>query len=283
MENPAVWNEAARRAVGKYWQILGRMDKMEIKNIIFDVYGTLISTGTGSADAVAVIFSKYDVTDSAEDIYKHWKELHKLHMRQAGGFLTEKDIFVEDLKQLFLEYKINGDAESEVKPMLDSLLHRKLFADVETVMEALLNTHHVAIGSTTDNDPLMENIENTILKKVPQIFTSELLRVYKPDEKFYKEILNRTGWKAEECLFVGDSIEEDILGPQKAGMKTVFINRKGITDWGILSSADFVITSMEELLNVLGAGAHHRTGHSRRAGDAAGRLCGYVGGTGGQN
>lgn len=66
---------------------------MEIKNIIFDVYGTLISTGTGSADAVAVIFSKYDVTDSAKDIYKRWKELHKLHMRQAGVFLTEKDIY----------------------------------------------------------------------------------------------------------------------------------------------------------------------------------------------
>lgn len=222
-----------------------------IENIIFDVYGTLISTGTGSVDATDIIFRKYELTDSTEEIYKHWKELHKIHMRYAGEFLTERDIFVEGLKQLFIEYKIHSDAKLEVKPMLDSLLHRKLFSDVDTVMERLLNTYNVAIGSTTDDHPLMENIENTILKKIPQIFTSELLRVYKPNEKFYREILNRTGWKSEECLFVGDSIEEDILGPKKAGMKTVFINRKGFTNLEVLSSADFVITSMEELMDVL--------------------------------
>lgn len=224
-----------------------------IENIIFDVYGTLISTGTGSVDATDAIFRKYELTDSTEDIYKHWKKLHKIHMRyaEAGEFLTERDIFVEDLKQLFIEYEINNDAKFEVIPMLDSLLHRKLFSDVDTVMERLLNTYNVAIGSTTDNHPLMENIENTILKKIPQIFTSELLRVYKPNEKFYREILNRTGWKSEECLFVGDSIEEDILGPKEAGMKTVFINRNGLTNLEALSSADFVITSMEELMDVL--------------------------------
>lgn len=137
-----------------------------IENIIFDVYGTLISTGTGSVDATDIVFDRKS-------------------------------------------------------------------------------------GSTTDNYPLMENIGNTILKKIPQIFTSESLRVYKPDKKFYREILYRTGWKPEECLFVGDSIEEDILGPKDAGMKTVFINRKGIANLEVLSSADFVITSMEELMNVL--------------------------------
>ena len=60
-----------------------------IENIIFDVYGTLISTGTGSVDATDIIFRKYGLTESTEDIYKHWKELHKNHMRHAGEFLTE--------------------------------------------------------------------------------------------------------------------------------------------------------------------------------------------------
>ena len=34
---------------------------MIIKNIIFDVYGTLISTGTGSVDATRKIFEKYNL------------------------------------------------------------------------------------------------------------------------------------------------------------------------------------------------------------------------------
>ena len=39
-----------------------KIDK-NIKHVIFDVYGTLISTGTGSVDATRKIFENLNVSD----------------------------------------------------------------------------------------------------------------------------------------------------------------------------------------------------------------------------
>ena len=44
-----------------------------IKNIIFDVYGTLVSTGTGSLEATDKIFNKYHLKQSTKEIYERWK------------------------------------------------------------------------------------------------------------------------------------------------------------------------------------------------------------------
>ena len=41
-----------------------------IKNLIFDVYGTLVSTGKGSVKATAIIFREFGMEENAEEIYK---------------------------------------------------------------------------------------------------------------------------------------------------------------------------------------------------------------------
>ena len=41
-----------------------------IKNLIFDVYGTLVSTGKGSVKATAKIFREFGMEENAEEIYK---------------------------------------------------------------------------------------------------------------------------------------------------------------------------------------------------------------------
>lgn len=222
-----------------------------IKNIIFDVYGTLICTGSGSVDATEKIFRKYKLEDTPQEIYKKWKKLHKIHMKLGNSFISEEEIFVKDLEILFKEYGIVEDAKVEITPMLNSLLGRKVYDDVEEVIKVLLRDYNVAIGSTTDTVPLMKNIEKTELNNIPNIFTSESLRVYKPEKMFYESILKQTGWNAEECLFVGDSFDDDIQGPQSVGMKAVFINRKKINNFELLDLPDFVISSMDELLDVI--------------------------------
>ena len=225
-----------------------KIDK-NIKHVIFDVYGTLISTGTGSVDATRKIFENLNVSDPPELIYAEWKKKHKMNMQSLEEFACERDIFVMDLKQLFLEYGIDNSAEVCVKPMLDSLYNRSLFDDTEETIKYLLGKYNVAIGSTTDDDPLLSNMKGTILEDIPNVFTSENLMVYKPQKEFYQKILQATGWKAEECLFVGDSIDDDVNGPLKAGMNACLVDRKGrdvILDKNVLK-----ICELRELCDIL--------------------------------
>ena len=63
---------------------------------------------------------------------------------------------------------------------------------------------------------------------VHKVYTSENLRCYKPDPVFYLSILKKNNLMAEEVLFVGDSVTDDILGPKSIGMKTIWIDRNGV-------------------------------------------------------
>ena len=101
-------------------------------------------------------------------------------------------------------------------------------------MEQIMRRFRVAIGSTTDDAPLLDSLRGTVLEGVRQIFTSERLRKYKPEREFYSDILRLTGWEPEETVFVGDSVEDDVIGPKGIGMKAVLIDRKGITDPDLL-------------------------------------------------
>ncbi len=222
-----------------------------IKNLIFDVYGTLVSTGKGSVKATAAIFLEFGREENAEEIYKIWKEKHRLNTTENKGFRTEKDILVEDLRCLFAEYGIEADPEEKIGPMIESLYGREIFGDVKKPLEQVINKYNVAIGSTTDNEPLLDSINGTLLEKIRWIYTSEMLQKYKPNLDFYKDILKLNHWKVEETIFIGDSLDDDVLGPSQVGLKTIFINRKGISDQELLNLPSAVIHNMEELLPVI--------------------------------
>ena len=50
------------------------------KNIIFDCFGTLIDTGSGSVQAVERILSNVDLNVEAKAFYSEWKSLKKKMM-----------------------------------------------------------------------------------------------------------------------------------------------------------------------------------------------------------
>ena len=199
-----------------------------ISTVIFDVYGTLISTGTGSVDAAAEILRNIGSDISPKEFYGRWKKIHKLLTlaTMEEGFITEEEIFRRGLRQLYREYGLAGDADRDVEPMLRSLTGRKVFPDVPAGLKNLRERYRICIGSNTDTAPLMENLRAGGME-VDGIWTSESLRCYKPDPRFYERLLMEAGVRPEEAVFVGDSHVEDIEGPQKAGMKTILLDRKG--------------------------------------------------------
>lgn len=223
-----------------------------IKHIIFDCFGTLIDTGNNSIKAVEQILSDAGVHADARVFYEDWKAKKREKMN-ASVFLNEKTLFEVSLSETFAQYGIAADASKAVKPMIRSLFAERLvFPDVHETLEELAKKNaDIAIGSTTDTDSLLYYLELNKLS-FSHIYTSENMQVYKPNIKFYETILCRSGWLAEECLFVGDSYIDDVCGPKKVGMKTVLLDRKSLYKSAELSpSPDFMIHSLLELLNVM--------------------------------
>ena len=197
-----------------------------IKAVVFDAYGTLISTGTGSVEAAQKILDLHGSSISAKAFYADWKQYHREHMDHLTQFVTEETIFRWDLEKLYVQYDLPGKAAEDVGIMLNTLGNRMAFPESKEVVERLKRSVTVCIGSTTDTEPLMRDLARSGVT-VEHVFTSEDLRVYKPQKAFYEKILAVLSLHPEEVLFVGDSLTDDVYGPRQVGMKTCWVNRKG--------------------------------------------------------
>ena len=222
------------------------------KSIIFDVYGTLISTGDASIRAVKKILNKYDKDIIPEVFYSKWKEKNNHYKRNHSEFLLEKDIFEKSLGELYNEYGIFGDYHKDVNIMLDTMKNRYFFPEVVDTLHILQNKYNLIIGSTTDDEPLFQNLKfnNVDIFNSEHIYTSERLKRYKPDKAFYEGILQECDLKPNEVVFVGDSLVDDVWRPKQLGICTILIDRNNLYKKNEIQP-NYVINKLSDLTGLL--------------------------------
>ena len=198
-----------------------------IKAVILDAYGTIFYTGTGSVDMMTEILRLNGRPElDPAIVYKRFKKIHKKHIEELKDFKTEEEVFGMDMEQLSQEYGLTRDPKEDTKIVLSIQGTREAYPDSRAAIEKMQCYVPVVIGSTTDTWPVLADLERAGI--VPdKIFTSESMRVYKPLEGFYRTILKDLDIQPEEALFAGDSLTDDVFGPQQAGLKTCWIRRKG--------------------------------------------------------
>ena len=218
-----------------------------LKAILLDAYGTLFDTGTGSVDAVRDILHLNGREDlSPKDFYGEWKVLHQHHMDTLPQFRTEWEIYALDLAELYRRHGFARDPEEDVQVMLRIQGKRVVYPEVPGALKRLGERFLLAVASTTDTAPLLEDLQRGGLSFAPsRVFTSQSLQAYKPKREFYTAILKKLALRPEETLFVGDSLKNDVQGPQSVGMRACWVNRKEGHPGGVVP--DYQVASLEEL------------------------------------
>ena len=81
--------------------------------------------------------------------------------------------------------------------------------------------------------------------------TSYEARSYKPLRRIFAKALRATRSKPEEAVMVGDSLEYDIAGASRVGMKTILIDRRsGCNSHRTMAShvqPDYVVRDLREI------------------------------------
>jgi putative hydrolase of the HAD superfamily len=80
-------------------------------------------------------------------------------------------------------------------------------------------------------------------------FISEELQAYKPNPRFFKNMLNHYKVKPENILHIGDS-KSDIVTPKQLGVQTCWLNRRN-SKWEYSVKPDFEVKSLLEILDIL--------------------------------
>jgi HAD superfamily hydrolase (TIGR01509 family) len=73
---------------------------------------------------------------------------------------------------------------------------------------------------------LADDLAGTGLAGYVDVFMTSAQAGYrKPHARIYRATLERAGFRAEDAVFVGDSLRTDALGPQRAGIRSVLVTR----------------------------------------------------------
>jgi len=189
-----------------------------IKYIFFDVAGTLLGKPS-LYNNIQKTIEDFGHEVSLEDI----KAKHKL-LSEVIHFpdRTDEDFYKKFNSELLYLLGIVPQ-ETLVNTIFKNCTYLpwEAFVDTQILSELNLPLGVISNFNTTLKDKLHSFFGPVFL----DVFVSEELGVAKPNLDFYQKALDRIPFKANEVLYIGDSIKLDLEPAEKLGFNVLIIDR----------------------------------------------------------
>ena len=204
---------------------------MNIKWIFFDVGTTLVDEEKA-----------YDhrVFDMIKDTNITFEEFNNKRIELARQGLDGNSAAIKHFNLI----KTPWHSEDEV-----------LFKDTIYVLEYLKSKGY-KLGIIANQKKGLEKRldEFGILKCFELVIASEEVGISKPDKEIFIITISKVNCIPQECVMIGDRLDNDIIPAKQIGMKTIWI-RQGLAKYqdkliGI-SNSDYIIDSLIELKNII--------------------------------
>ena len=235
---------------------------MSYKYIIFDVDDTLLDYGSAFhaaereiADYLRVEYTEEYIALSEKLGWKAWKEAGLNDTNSKDVQKNYHTYYYQYLRQHYRDLIEAYDASVSVGELVElyirSVASSKVFMEECTlqVYKALAEKYRLVLA-TNGIDRIQRERMQVFLPYTYKTYISENMNTIKPAKAFFRYIIDDIGCDPKECLMVGDSLSNDMVGALDAGMGVCYYNirNKIITD-GI--SVNYEIKSIEDLLSIL--------------------------------
>jgi len=232
--------------------------EMKYKAVIFDLDDTLFDRNAAQFRTAELI------VEQLPHIFPHCK------------IESVKEAFMESDRLVTIEYDVgapsNGLRDKRSRYFLRLLGISEDYADDITklylkdyptinvpvdgavqLVEEIVKSVPIALVSNGYPDVQYKKIEAIGLGKVFScVILSEELGIRKPDKRIFHHTAKLLNVKPSDCLYVGDSFAHDIVGAKGAGMDACWINPDLLEPNNQNVQADYVITKLAELNEILG-------------------------------
>lgn len=178
--------------------------------------------------------------------YKRIAKRYNVSLKKAKEIYTETYKKAKSNTKTFIELDIGG--ERGIQELLSNMDYNKFLrkdGKLIRMFNGLKGYTHIIISNNTKIG--VNNILNALC--VPKetfeaIITSEDVKNPKPHTEPLEKMLELTGAKPEDCVYIGDRDETDIIPAKQLGMKTILV-------WGKSEIADISLPSVYEVVKVL--------------------------------
>lgn len=212
-----------------------------INTVIFDLDGTLLDTLDDLMDSVNFSLDRYGFKKRSREEIRCFvgNGIRKLIERALPENYTDDDFekVFEEFKQ---NYKVHCNDKTKAYPGVIELLKKLKEKNIRTAIV----TNKAKFAADALNDIYFDGLVDVVMGAVDG-------RPVKPDPYMVECVLESSGAKKEETLYVGDS-QVDVMTGKNAGLRTIavlwgFRNREELLEAG----AEEFIEKPMELINFL--------------------------------
>jgi putative hydrolase of the HAD superfamily len=212
---------------------------MDIKAIMFDIYGTLIDIETDERDwrvylNLANYLSYRGLKLSADEIKGFYFEKINEQIEKSEEKYPEIDV-KKIWRDLIIEfqnpdiYKLNLEQSSFLEDLV--VLHRALtlkklkpFPGTFDTLSQLKSSFRLGIVTDAQQEYAISELK---IVGIHSLFNSIIISgdfgFRKPDQRLFNKCLSKLGVSPEEALFVGNDAYRDISGGRSLGLKTCLV------------------------------------------------------------
>ncbi|MCD7838340.1 MAG: HAD-IA family hydrolase [Clostridiales bacterium] len=198
------------------------------KAVIFDIDDTLYSYKAANARAMDVLFryARQELDMDEATFRESYDRMMGYQLREYGHTAGCHSRAIR--LQLLLEER--GLPLRHAAAMNDLYWNTLLDAMtpspgvVELVSTLKERGVRLGVGSDMTADWQLKKLDKLgLLNKLDFVVTSEEAGVEKPHRGLFLLCAKKAGCLPEECLFIGDNLQKDVLGAQRAGMEALWL------------------------------------------------------------
>lgn len=179
-------------------------------------------------------------------IYKKVMEHRNLNIAEAEKYVNQRYAELGSSTKILNELGIDGE-EFFVRAFKRLDLAQLVSKDQKLInlISRLKKKYKVGMISNTHRSIAKKKLEaiGLSLKTFNPLITTYELNTYKPDPVPFLKALEAADCSPEESVYIGDSVENDILGAKGVGMKTILV-------WGESPEADLSIPTIYDLQKI---------------------------------
>lgn len=227
-----------------------------MKAFLFDLDDTLYDISGPFIKAYEVFFAERIQVDIEKLFTLSRQYSNEKFEASQNGTISMEELYIYRMQKPLQDLGVFISAEEALEfQQIYQSFQKKILLSEE--MKNLLNDcrEKVCLGIITNgprgnqwNKVKALGVEKWIPKE--HIFVSGELHVAKPDRRIFEHAEEKMEVNSTECYFIGDSIENDIVGATNAGWRSVWFNqRKEKNDGNIIP--DYEVDTEQELHTLL--------------------------------
>lgn len=202
-----------------------------IKFLCFDLDGTLFRNVKEAWDAIQ------------QQILKTVERQRNLSLREAEVYVKQRYEVLGSSTKILNELGIDGE-EFFVKAFKKIELNKIVQKDnkIVNLITSLKKKYKVGMISNTHRSIAKKKLEalGLTLQSFSPLITTYELNAYKPDPAPFLKALEMAGTSPEESVYIGDNVENDIMGAKGVGMRTILV-------WSKSPEADLSVPTIYHL------------------------------------